>query len=304
MENIKKILRKIAPQPLPRQLVGAALYASEKDELKTSNFEAYCDFVLSCNERTQRRAKVSAAWRRNEFDDSIIWCTGLQFEQICCSVRRAFLALSDAKTADDCVAAHATLKAAADISRTWKVVGDMRRAAPELTTPALDNFAAAALLLAHAHAVGGVSDAKLRAGLWRSVHQTAARLIEVSLPTGDDDDGSNDDSDDDSGDDGDGTYARRFDEVVLERVKLLAEVLALSCSATSHFDQGALGSACACSKHALERVLEHDTFFDKDFIRRLDEEHQRYIFVQKKLGDLNRINFETGLMMPAVALPA
>ena len=63
--------------------------------------------------------------------------------------------------------------------------------------------------------------------------QTAAQLIEVSLPAGDDDNGS----DDDSSDDGDGTYARRFDEVVLELKKKKKVLLPHTTTGSHQFKQ-------------------------------------------------------------------
>lgn len=289
MENIKDIFQKIAPVPLPKQLVGACLYASDKDELKATQFSSYCDFVLGVEPSAPRRARVSAAWQRNDGDTTIVWATGLSFEQLCCLVRRSFLKLAAAKNGNDCLEAHLDLKRAASIAARWRVTGDLLKAAPELSQSALECFASAALLLAHMHTLESVTDLKSRAGLWRSVASAASSLLEP-LASGVEDE---DDDDDD-----------RFDQVVLLQVRRYAEVCAVSCSAGVHFGEGRLASACACSQRALERAHDNDDFFDKKFLESLENEYQRYFFVKKKLGDVvSEKNYESGLLMPAVALP-
>jgi len=291
MENIQDIFLKIAPVPLPKQLVGACVYASDKDELKATQFSSYCDFVLGVEPSAPRRARVSSAWQRNDGDATVIWATGISFEQLCCLVRRSFLKLAAAKNGNDCLEAHLDLKRAASIAARWRVTGDLLKAAPELSRSALECFASAALLLAHMYTLESVTDLKARAGLWRSVASTASSLLEPSAASVDGDDDDDDDDD-------------RYDQVALQHVRWYAEVCAVSCSAGVHFGEGRLASACACSQRAVERAHDYDDFFDKKFIEKLESEYQRYFFVKKKLGDVvSEKNYESGLLMPAVALP-
>jgi hypothetical protein len=165
----------------------------------------------------------------------------------------------------------------------WDVDKAVFEHVPDLGREALDRLALVAWACAHALAIGSVDDAKVRAGLWRSL----ARALQAH----------------------EGTQVTPLADAALYAAAVYAECEALIQSADAHFESCRAGAARACAARALERarVVHQDDskVVSKRRVDALQSAYDRYHSVaQRTEGPLAAARiFDASLLAECVALP-
>lgn len=285
MEFIVRALE--APQPTGDCIVGTCLNQPEADAWRESDPERYADWVLKLKPSAPKRAVVSSAWRRGGDRTTILFATGVVFERVSVLMRRGITALTLFEDADHALQAWRSLNAAAEESDKWRVGIDIYQAAPEYKPEELRKLATAALCVVHARALAGLHSAEVRAGLWRSVQDLASTVLDPAPPR---------------------EHTPTSADLCCCRVRLLAEVEALLCSAQVHFKNGRIEGACACASHATtrSRTALLQGAIPESRAEEIHQESGRYQKVADTVSDdavTRGRAFDTSMLCPKISLP-